>query len=178
MITLDLTVHKSVLSFSKHDQHKCMVDIDSYFANDDWCKEAPPYQTWPVLFDRPESHWIELKNQITNQLNTKYNINNFSCIAWAYVCFAGEQQHYFGQNGWHVHNKDNALYSAIFYLNFVNGFDATEFMDSNGDVYRPKMEENMLLCFESKLKHRPATWNHINYKQNRYVVAVDYRKEK
>lgn len=174
MITLNLSIHKSVLTFSDNDRKNCISDIDNYFVNDAWCKEAPPYQTWPVLFNRTESHWVRLKEQITKQILINYNLNNFSCLAWAYVCFSGKSQNSNVYSGWHAHSKYNSLYSAIFYLNFDSSFDATEFMDSNGDVYRPKLEQNTLLCFDSKIVHRPPIWNENN-KQNRYVIGVDYK---
>lgn len=176
MINLDLTIHKTMLNFSDKLKQQYMSDIDSYFINDDWCKHVPHYQTWPVLFDRTESHWIDLKNKITDQVKQSYDINNLKCKAWAYVCLAGEDQNYNNQGGWHSHDKCDAVFSAIYYLNSNEQFEATEFMDINGDVYRPRLKENMLLYFDSKIVHRPAIWNGKKHKQNRYVISVDYRK--
>ena len=176
MITLNLKVHKAMLNFSEDAKQKCILDIDNYFDNDDWCKNIPHYQTWPVLFDRTEHHWVELKKQITEQVETKYEIKNLKCKAWAYVCMAGQNQNYNKQNGWHSHDKVGSLYSAIFYLNAIDGFEATEFMDVDGDVYRPKLTSNLLIYFDSKLCHRPAIWDGKKHNQNRYVISVDYRK--
>lgn len=172
MITLNLTIHKAMLSFSTFNKNKCIKDINDYLLKDNWCKSAPRYQTWPVLFKRTENHWIELKTKINEEIKKYYNLKNSKAISWAYVCKQNEPTYLESKNHWHVHDYENHICSAIFYLGLPDSAEATEFMDSNGDVYRPQAVENTLIIFDSKIMHRPAPY--FGHRENRYAIAVDY----
>ena len=158
-------ISRHKINFPNVYRENCIDDVLDYFKNDNWCKNVPKYQTWPVLFDREESHWKYLKDSFLKINDYK----NFSKInAWAYVSFAGEES--LKDELYHTHNLKN---SAVFYLKISSPKKGTIFLIDDF-LISPLVDDSCWYLFDSNIFHSPSYWDYMNEKEHRIVLAVEY----
>jgi hypothetical protein len=158
---------------SDEDRINCINDIEDFFVKDDWIKDepyVPYYQTWPILFELSDKHWINIKERVTTIIrlfNPKCNI--FTC--WAFVSFVGKKGSL--GNGWHTHFKEhNDRISSLIYLQIENENNGTMF--NLGDkIIIPKAKLDTLYVYNANVLHSPTYWDYKNATKNRIVLAID-----
>ena len=167
----NLVLNRFKIDLDEDTKQKCIKDIEEYFVDDDWCKDAPHYQTYPVLFGREEEHWEKLRLLFFNAFLTDTGKTPSYMRAWAYVSFVGKPTNV--SEGWHKHDDDSTnKISSVLYLQYEDVKNGTMFIC--GDVIvMPLIEENTVYLFNSSLIHSPSTWNHERMKKNRIVLSVD-----
>ena len=146
-------------------RENCIRDIYEYFSVGDWCEMVPKYQTWPVLFERTETHWKYLKDTF---LEGTKNKTYKSIHAWAYVSFSGKESS--KKDLFHVHSLEN---SAVFYLKLSTPTKGTIFK-TDDYLISPIVDTSSWYYFKSNVLHSPSDWDHLNEKENRIVLAVEY----
>ena len=176
MLTIDVDkyIQKIKIEVSDEDRQKLITDIETLISNGDWCKDNPPYQTKPNLFDRKEDHWISFKKKIEKVFNLQ---KNQKLRAWAYVSLVGKK----GSLGnlWHSHHnadcyteKDNVMQTSVFYLQNENKLAGTVYMIED-TIVCPKVDNDKLYMFKADVLHTPPYWDYENSKTNRIVLAID-----
>ena len=167
----NLVLNRCKIDLDEDTKQKCIADIEKYFVNDDWCKDAPHYQTWPVLFERDENHWKKLRHLFFNLFLTETGKSPSDMKAWSYVSFA--KKPISDSGGWHKHDDDTTnKISSIMYLQYEDVKNGTMFICGKV-IVMPLIEENIVYLFNSSLIHSPSTWNHERMKKNRIVLSVD-----
>jgi len=132
------------------------------------CTEVPLFQTYPVLFNKQETHWQILKETFINSLLNVYNVNKFNTIeAWGYVNKVGHKQ---PDNRWHTHNS--TLYSGVMYLQIPKNSQGTLFVDDNQKIIEAPVKEKQWVIFNSNVQHAPPVWDYNKSDKDRLCLAA------
>lgn len=167
----DLVPKKFKIDLDEDTKQKCITDIERYFIIDDWCKEVPHYQTYPVLFERDEDHWKKLRHLFFNAFLSATGQCPSHMKAWAYVSFVEKPGSI--SDRWHDHYEINAdKISSVLYLQCEDRKNGTMFLCGE-NIIVPLVYLDTIYIFDSKLMHSPTTWDYKNKVKNRIVVAVD-----
>lgn len=167
----NLVPRKFKIDLDEDTKQQCIEDIERYFVDDDWCKEVPHYQTYPVLFERDEDHWRKLHELLFSVFLSATGHSPFYMRAWAYVSFVGKPGS--SSNRWHSHvEQDISKVCSVLYLQYDDEKNGTMFLCGE-NIVMPLIEQDTVYVFDSRLMHSPSTWNHESSKKNRIVLAVD-----
>jgi hypothetical protein len=179
MIELDLTLYTEVLDLQEEVRKNLVNDINACIESGNIADVTrhPRYQTQPNLFDQTKEHWKHIKEAITKKVSKHFDVNNSEIRAWAYIKYGREPEDS-STSVWHSHKRDNGICNAIFYLDVPESSSTTEFMDKDGNVYRPKLVNQLLIIHDSSTVHRPPLWIDRKPNENRYVIAVEYYSKK
>ena len=160
---------------SNEDKEKIIEDVLHLYKINDWCFDYPPYQTWPTLFEKTDSHWMNLKKSFTNAVGSIVDLSVFYTRCWAYTNIPNikvENEDLL----WHQHkspNKDfDKVLSACFYLSLPEGSFTTEYIIDN-EIKNMPYEENSWTVFPGNLQHRPGKWDAQKMNVHRIVLAAD-----
>jgi len=165
-------IFKIPFDISNEDRKKCIFDIEKLFEDDNWCKDVPYYQTWPLLFEREEEHWRRLKYRISLVM-TLLNPKIKRIICWSYASFVGKKGSV--GNGWHNHvlgKENDSVLSCIFYLQTETYYSGTMF-DVGDTIVIPKVCTKTLYIYNPTIMHTPTYWDYENETKNRITLAMD-----
>jgi len=152
-------------------RQQCIRDIEKYFIDNDWPKDIPQYQTYPVLFERQEPHWRKIEEIFFKSFLMYSGECPTDMKSWAYVSFIGKS----GSKGerWHDHfTASSCNLSAVMYLQCEDRRNGTMFLYEDNIVI-PLVYNDTIYVFDSQVMHSPTTWDHVNGTQNRIVISAD-----
>jgi len=168
-----LYLHNTVLP--NEDKNYLIRDVLKLFNAGDLNHNSPEYQTFAILFDRPESHWVNLKKSFLDATLGTARTNLFEVESWAYINIPNHPI-FNHKDTWHTHKspyeKYNRVISGIFYLNFPEGSNTTQFLINN-DIKTIPFNPNCWILFPGFLYHRPGEWDYNVAKEPRIVIGAD-----
>ena len=163
-------------NISDSSRQKLTSDILQLYGLGGLCWDVPLFQTYPILFDRQENHWIDLKQEFLNAVHAIKKPSSFKCRSWAYINIPGIKvsNHLL----WHnhnvvVHKEFPQVISGIFYLSLPEHSNTTEYLINNQIKKIPPIIDAWALL-PGYIDHRPGYWDHARAVHPRISVVADY----